>query len=295
MIVSKFINFIKLIRPHHQIKNLVIFIPIFFTGDLFVNYNSTFLTIKLFYLFFLASSISYIINDYIDYKNDIYHPTKKNRPIACGIISKLEAKFFVLILICIFLCSIFIIEVKFLSKILILTYLVIIFLYSIILKKIPYLEILILPIGYMIRLLISYISLEIIINIKIFTLLYISVLFVIFLKRSAELKVAKNNLTRSVLEKYNYKVINYITLLIIPLITSFHIYYTFYSLISIDSYYLKILINIIVITLLINIYYDINIKLSSSDPILSIFKNKLSLFLFCFYILIYLFSIYLKT
>ncbi|MBF0540098.1 MAG: decaprenyl-phosphate phosphoribosyltransferase [Nitrospirae bacterium] len=82
--------YIRLLRPRHWIKNLFIFATPFFAGRLFTNFNLK-LCLSAFIGFSLAASSIYILNDIRDYKTDIYHPNKKNRPIAAGIINKTTA------------------------------------------------------------------------------------------------------------------------------------------------------------------------------------------------------------
>lgn len=80
-------NYIKLIRAHQWVKNLFVFLPLFFSGNFF--HTDLFLKslVAFFSFSFVASSI-YIINDYMDIESDKKHPEKKNRPLASGAISK---------------------------------------------------------------------------------------------------------------------------------------------------------------------------------------------------------------
>ncbi len=82
--------YIMLMRPHHWIKNLFLFLPLFFSGDIF-NIEKIINTCIGFLAFsFIASSI-YIINDYKDIESDKKHPEKCNRPLASGAVSKQTA------------------------------------------------------------------------------------------------------------------------------------------------------------------------------------------------------------
>ncbi|WP_300669984.1 UbiA prenyltransferase family protein [Soonwooa sp.] len=83
-------KYLKLIRVEQWVKNLFVFLPLFFSGnitnvDLFVKSVFAFIVFS-----FTASSI-YIINDYMDIESDKKHPEKKNRPLASGVISKATA------------------------------------------------------------------------------------------------------------------------------------------------------------------------------------------------------------
>lgn len=84
------LNYLKLVRVPQWIKNLFVFVPLLFSQHLFdVDYFTT--TLFAFVVFCLASSLIYVINDIIDIEADKAHPTKKNRPLPAGLISKRSA------------------------------------------------------------------------------------------------------------------------------------------------------------------------------------------------------------
>lgn len=79
-------NFIKLIRPQQWIKNLVVFMPIFFAGRIFDMYSLWIGILTTIAFCFTASSI-YCLNDIIDVEDDRKHPIKCKRPFASGAIT----------------------------------------------------------------------------------------------------------------------------------------------------------------------------------------------------------------
>jgi 4-hydroxybenzoate polyprenyltransferase len=83
---SKLIAMIYLLRPHQWLKNLFIFMPLFFSANL-TNLNQLTLCLVAFFSFsFVASSI-YCMNDAVDVNEDRKHPEKAKRPIASGKVS----------------------------------------------------------------------------------------------------------------------------------------------------------------------------------------------------------------
>ena len=83
-------NIIKLMRIHQYVKNLFIFLPLFFASKitdttLLLNASIAFVA------FSLAASSIYTFNDYHDLEEDRRHPKKKSRPLASGAISKSQA------------------------------------------------------------------------------------------------------------------------------------------------------------------------------------------------------------
>lgn len=79
-------NYLKLIRPKQWIKNLFVFIPIFFGGSL-LNVDALMAGVITFFAYSFAASSVYCFNDIIDAPDDRRHPVKCNRPIASGKVS----------------------------------------------------------------------------------------------------------------------------------------------------------------------------------------------------------------
>ncbi|EMR04651.1 UbiA family prenyltransferase [Cesiribacter andamanensis] len=73
----------RLIRVHQWVKNLFLFIPLFFAGHLF-DTHALISLLSGFLSFSLVASAIYIINDYNDLASDRMHPTKSRRPLAAG-------------------------------------------------------------------------------------------------------------------------------------------------------------------------------------------------------------------
>lgn len=84
--------YFKLLRVEQWVKNLFVFIPLFFSGKIFET-TQLFETIFSFIIFSFTASSIYIINDYSDIESDRAHPEKCRRPLASGEISVGRAKF----------------------------------------------------------------------------------------------------------------------------------------------------------------------------------------------------------
>lgn len=83
-------NIIVLLRPQQWLKNGFIFIPLFFDHKL-TDWNCLFSAILAFFAYSFAASAIYCLNDLIDVEADRKHPKKCKRPIAAGVISKVQA------------------------------------------------------------------------------------------------------------------------------------------------------------------------------------------------------------
>lgn len=73
-------------RPKEWSKNLLVFSGLIFSQSLFEK-NHLLLSLGSFVAFCLVSSGIYYLNDLSDVEKDKLHPTKKNRPIASGVLS----------------------------------------------------------------------------------------------------------------------------------------------------------------------------------------------------------------
>lgn len=83
-------KYLKLLRVEQWVKNLFVFAPLFFSGNI-TNVDLTIKSIYAFIVFSFAASSIYIINDYTDIESDKKHPEKCRRPLASGVISKSTA------------------------------------------------------------------------------------------------------------------------------------------------------------------------------------------------------------
>ncbi len=80
------LKYIRTLRPADWIKNLFVFAALAFGGKL-TDPEAGRLALLAFVAFCLTASAGYILNDAIDRNRDRLHPTKRNRPIASGIVT----------------------------------------------------------------------------------------------------------------------------------------------------------------------------------------------------------------
>jgi len=94
-------NYLKGIRIHQWVKNLLVFIPLFLDhrfndGQAFVQVLLTFFGLS------ILASFTYIINDLLDLESDRLNQTKRKRPFASGLISIKQAAVMMAVLFVIF-------------------------------------------------------------------------------------------------------------------------------------------------------------------------------------------------
>jgi len=266
-------KYLKLMRIKHYIKNLLILLPIVLSGRLF---DMELLKVNLlgFVSFSLIASFIYVINDIFDVNQDKLHPIKCKRPIASGEVEKKNAIIFAVLLLAVSALSNYFIYIKSNCSVWILwsIYILINFLYSFGLKRLPVIDVIILAIGFLIRVMyggaISGIEVSFWLT---STILALSV-YMSLGKRRNELK-NQGECVRKVLRYYNYKVIN------IFMYVSFLLTLVFYTLwcvavVSIGKFSIFIYFTIPLVFLVIARYSkDIEGKVDG-DPVNVVLKDK---------------------
>jgi 4-hydroxybenzoate polyprenyltransferase len=79
-------SLVKALRPQQWVKNLFVLAPLLFSQNLFAPLALG-RALAAFFLFCLASSSVYLLNDIRDREQDRQHPQKRHRPIASGELS----------------------------------------------------------------------------------------------------------------------------------------------------------------------------------------------------------------
>lgn len=83
-------HLLRLLRPAQWIKNLFVFGPVMFGGEL-LQVSALLQGIIVFFAFSFAASSVYCFNDICDVADDRRHPDKMDRPIASGAVSVRQA------------------------------------------------------------------------------------------------------------------------------------------------------------------------------------------------------------
>lgn len=205
------IGIIKAIRPVHWVKNASIFAALIFSGFLFER-EMFIRVVEGFMVFSLAASATYLLNDVFDVQRDRQHPFKRNRPIASGSVPIPLALFASLILaLSALLWASLLSQLFFL---LLAFYLILQIFYSLSLKNMHVIDILVIATGFVIRVY----SGAVLVNAHLsvwFLLCVISVaLFLASGKRRAEMGIVGNTgNTRKSLRRYQPELLNsYVTM-----------------------------------------------------------------------------------
>ena len=142
--------YIKLLRPKDWAKNLFLFLPLFFGGKLFEIPRLELLFAAFFAFCFVASTV-YIVNDYRDIEDDRKHPKKRLRPLASGAVNPTAALVIAAFLLIIGFTLAYFADTRFRFISILGFYFLLNMGYSFGLKNIPILDILIVAIGFSLR------------------------------------------------------------------------------------------------------------------------------------------------
>lgn len=219
--------FIETLRPKQWVKNLVIFAGLIFDGQLLAH--KPFLTVcAAFLLFCLVSGITYTINDLMDLRSDQSHPIKKLRPIASGRLPMNIAVMTVILLSLVTFPCAFLLKPFF--GLICVSYTLLMLAYSKWLKHIMLVDVLVIAIGFVIRV-VAGIS---VITVKFFSpwLLILTTFLALYLgfgKRLSELKLLQQSAGehRKVLEGYTVELLNQFLVVITSAILITYVLYTF--------------------------------------------------------------------
>jgi len=220
---------IKLLRPEQWVKNLFIFLPMFFNGQL-LNISVLMPCIIAFIAFSFAASSIYCFNDIYDVELDKLHPEKCKRPIAFGIISKKTV--YIIMAVC-FLLSMMILfffggNAGNNLIALVVFYYVMNLAYCVQLKQYAIVDVIIISIGFVLRVYVGGIASNIWLSEWLIIMTFLLALFLAFAKRRDDVVLYQNTdvFLRKSTCKYNLEFMNQVITFIATIIVIAYIMYT---------------------------------------------------------------------
>ena len=203
-------HIIKVARPTHWIKNIFVFLPIFFGGAL-LNTTEVVAAALTFMSFSLAASAIYCLNDIIDVDADRAHPVKCKRPIASGAITIPQAYGMMTVSLLISIVLMFLLPEGHAKSILvIIAYFVINVAYCLRLKEYAIIDVCIIASGFVLRILAGGYATGVHLSKWIVLMTFLLTLFLAFAKRRDD--VLRMNTTgrapRKNTSRYNLTFIN---------------------------------------------------------------------------------------
>lgn len=202
---------VKLVRPHQWVKNLFVAAPMFFHKSLFQTSSTGDPTLNLkvageaiigTFVFCLLAGAVYTINDLVDVEADRVHPVKRQRPIASGLVPEKMAWPFALGLVGTALALGFL-KLNVAFGIVALGYFVENVLYSFKLKKVAFLDVFMIALGFVLRVFAGGYATNVKVSWYMIACTFLLALFLGFGKRRHELEGKHAGKQRAALEAYS--------------------------------------------------------------------------------------------
>lgn len=281
-------KYIRLIRVHHYVKNLLVLAPLIFSGRLFEP-ALLLQTMLGFMAFCMLSSAVYVINDIRDANKDRAHPTKRNRPIASGEISVRNAWLLTAALLFASLIFHALSGFQWLGLLCMALYLGLNLAYSYGLKNRPIIDIMILVSGFLLRLLYG----SVVTGIAVSGWLYLTVISISFYlslgkRRNELIRLGSDRDTRQVLQYYNRAFLDKNMYMFLALVN------TFYALWCMENQNQAFIFTVPVV-MLICLKYSLNVEGDSDgDPVEVLLHDKVLIALCGFYALAMMALLYIR-
>ena len=222
-------HLIQLLRPEQWTKNIFIFLPLFFNGQL-LNLSLLTQCVVAFFAFSFAASSIYCFNDIYDIEADRQHPKKCKRPIASGKISVITA--YAVMTVC-FALSMFILFLlggaeKFSLMALIAFYYVMNITYCVKLKHYVIIDVIVISIGFVLRVLVGGVATSVWLSEWIVIMTFLLALFLAFAKRRDDVVLYQSTgvLPRKKTNRYNLDFMNQVMTVISTITIIAYIMYT---------------------------------------------------------------------
>jgi len=286
-------SLITLMRPKHYIKNFLVFVSAVFSKNL-LNLNVLIREVLGFACFCLLSSVVYIINDINDVEADRQHEVKRDRPIASGAVSIRAGWVFAAGLLFLALGINIMGGFSALSFALMGAYFAINLGYSLGLKNIPILDVVLLMLGFLLRVLYG----AAIIDSSVSSWVYLTVITLSFYlglgKRRNELKKnGDSGTTRHVLAFYTYEFLDKFMYLCLTLAIAFYALWSA-DVSIIEKFGTDALIWTVPLVIVLMMKYSADIEAGSyGDPVDVITHDKVLVLLTVLFCVVLLGLIYL--
>lgn len=219
-------DIIMSMRPKQWYKNFVLFAGIIFSVNLF-NIHMWITVLYSFIIFCMLSGSEYIINDIMDKERDRIHPKKCNRPIASGKLRASHAFIFAILMVCAALVGAYLINIQFFVTSL--AYFLLIILYSLFLKHIAIVDVLIISLGFVLRAVAGCFAIKVSVSAWLILCAFLVALFLALGKRRHELILLENNANnhRKVLDDFSTEMLDKMTTIVTSVLIMSYSLYTF--------------------------------------------------------------------
>ncbi len=288
-------NIIRLIRPHQWIKNVFIFLPMFFGGqltdiDTIVNSLAAFLAFS-----FVASAI-YCYNDILDVDDDRRHSEKCHRPVASGAISIVQAYLVMAMMIILSLMTIIVAWHGHGLLIIIAAYFILEIFYCRLLKHFAVVDVCVLSFGFVLRILAGSAATAIEASHWLVLMTFLLALLLSFAKRRDDvIKMEKTGeAPRHNTKRYNMTFVNQAITVTASVTLVCYIMYTLSpEVVSRSNFHYGYLTTILVLLGLLRYMQLTSVDNKSGDPTKLLYADRFLQIVIVLWLLSYVFMIYI--
>ena len=204
-------NIVILLRPQQWLKNGFIFIPLFFDHKL-TDWYCLCSAILAFFAYSFAASAIYCLNDLIDVEADRKHPKKCKRPIAAGVISKVQALLLVALCLGVAFAIASLLEGNAQWKVIGIlgVYIIMNIAYCLKLKQMAIVDVFIIAVGFVLRIFVGGFATGVVLSQWIVLMTFLLALFLAFAKRRDDVVIYEDTgvLARKNVNRYNLPFMN---------------------------------------------------------------------------------------
>jgi len=258
-------NIIKTMRPKQWLKNVFVFAGLVFDRQL-LSSASFLITLAAAFLFCLVSSMIYIINDLVDIKFDRQHPVKKHRPLASGALSRRSAVIALVVLGLLTFPAAFFLNTA--LGWIIAAYFILMLAYSLWLKHIALIDVMIIAAGFVLRVAAGVIIIE---TERFSPWLFVATVFLaLFIglgKRRSEIELLNTKAPshRRVLDGYTLELLDQLLTIVLSTTLMTYCLYTFSTTNTPDSFHMMFTIPFVIYGLFRYLYL-VRIENSGGTP-----------------------------
>lgn len=221
-------KYFYVLRPHQWYKNLLVFLAVLFSGNLF-NFSALTGAALAFVSFCAFSSAVYVLNDFADRKTDRLHPEKKHRPIAAGRIGILGVLFLTVFLLAVGIGTSLLLPVNVLYAAL--AYFFLSQLYTLWLKFEPFADVLAVAVNFVIRAVAGAFAIGVWVSPWLVGGVFFFALFLVLGKRRSELFLLKKkaHAQRSALRAYSPELVSNLSVVATSLLVISYSLFVFFG------------------------------------------------------------------
>jgi 4-hydroxybenzoate polyprenyltransferase len=267
---SRLVDYVRLIRIQDWLKSLFVLIGLIYSTKWQTYWLSSILAAI---AFCLVSSAVYIYNDIKDVEQDKLHPLKKTRPLAQGVISLYQAVGLLFGFLIASLLLSYAISLNLL--VIVLAYLVVNVAYNHGLKHIPYLEVVCIASGFLLRILAGTLGIGLMTSRWLLVCGTLLSVFIALAKRKLEMKLVDNNHTRKVLAQYQLLTIDNLMVAVAIMCLLCYSIYTYKTGLTTNNTGLLLTLPFAMLGI-IRFWILTNKKSNNDDPIRLLLHDRLS-------------------